>query len=325
MSIQFNTTTNLAYPFFDSTPEDITRLVFSSMKGEKNLVPSIEEDQTIMATARVCKSWQNNLVLKEIREEAATRLWKRIVHEELKFNWSYPLSLQDIFQKNRQSIHKLPILDVSFSENQPIDSLNLENMSYPIMKFKHHDGRVAIALKIHGRFILSDQIKTCYIAQGGIKGSLTFLFDCYKERGFQSLKEDLKQLWDYSKPCSDVLILYKKDQDPASQDWTYTWANKNDTIESLYLSRHFRKDQPYYLTFTPDEYLPLNPNLRHINHPTLNETGLSALLRGTDPDFSLYERSNINDPFDRNFIVAALVGAVIGQLIHSYLIAEYSS
>lgn len=70
-------------------------------------------DRTIILTERVCKSWQNNEALDEIREKASFRLCRRIIdhHNGLSEEAHYPKTITRIFQSSCLSIARLPKLD----------------------------------------------------------------------------------------------------------------------------------------------------------------------------------------------------------------------
>jgi len=306
--MQVTSNANLPYLFFDLMPGEITKLIFSYMKGEKNSIPSLEEDKTIIATARVCKSWQNNPALQEIRQEAKARLYKRITHDEMRLNQHYSPDIVRIFKIHYSSIAKLPVLQTDY-----IDFLELEDMNESVMRFHDVSGRRGIVLKIHAnkslvlRTELQDLSKIILEIKKELQNKNFILSLLYVRVLYQTTKKLLRERGEHT----SVLALFKNN--PTNNTWTYTWGNNNPTIENLYRIRH-----------ETDHVADNCPTCLFSNN-RINEIPLLRILKGQDPDFSLFEKDADIKIYTRTILITALTIVTLTYLASYYFMVEKAS
>jgi hypothetical protein len=142
--------------FFDRLPDDATTSIFEFLKGEKGSLARSGDDKAVVATARVCRDWQNNPVLENEREEASARLHQRInlqnTHSELVEQRNYPQQMIQLFRNCNLPIARLPVLDFGdrMGGTGYVDMLRPADMTHPIMRFKDQFGRPGIAFHVEG-------------------------------------------------------------------------------------------------------------------------------------------------------------------------------
>jgi hypothetical protein len=132
-----------------SLPNDTIASIFEFFKGENGSLSILGDDRVIIATASVCKDWQNNPILITERREASARLRQRI-HDELIVNNQYPQRMIQLFRNCNLPIARLPALDLGDRVGDYIDFLRPWNMTHPVMRFKDLRGRSGIAFHVEG-------------------------------------------------------------------------------------------------------------------------------------------------------------------------------
>lgn len=140
--------------YFDNMPDDAIISVFEFLKGEKGSLSINGDDRAVLATFKVCHSWQDDSVLKEERRESFTRLQQRTnqqnVHNEL-IARIYPQQMIQLFRRCHLPIARLPVLELSEEQaNRDYISVRSEDMTHPIMRFKDSWNRPGIAFHLEG-------------------------------------------------------------------------------------------------------------------------------------------------------------------------------
>jgi|GEM_PF-3207513 len=324
MSIQATSNMNPVHFLFDLTPEDITMLIFSKYTREEsdfNSPPSLEEDKTLIAATRVCKSWLNNPVLKKCRTEAATRLRQRInrqnVHTEMYVKHHYLPDLVRIFENHSMPILKLPLLNLGSRTGNTdyIDFLRPEEMNQPVMRFQDCYGRSGIALKIHIHRSLA------------LPNEFKKLSDIVSIIGEEIQKKNPSQALLYTRVLytmakkilqekgghTNVLALFKRYPNPTDNTWSYGWGNKNQTIEDLYRTRH------------ETDHVPGNCPTCLFSNNRINEIPLSRILTGQDPDFSLFEKDTNKEIYTKTILITALTIVTLAFLANYCFMTEKAS
>lgn len=142
--------------FFELLPDDVSISIFEFLKGEKGSLARSADDKAVVATARVCRAWQNNPILENEREEASARLHQRInlqnTHIELVEQRNYPQQMIQFFRNCNLPIARLPVLDFGdrMGETGYVDMLSPADMTHPIMRFKDRLDRPGIAFHVEG-------------------------------------------------------------------------------------------------------------------------------------------------------------------------------
>lgn len=226
---------------------------------------------TLLATAVVCKQWKNSADFIIAREKAATLFREHKVSiKEIVFK-NFPSDLIQRFLQADYSIEQFPVLHFEkrnaktlLSRCGPsIDFIKLEEMRFPVMKFRDQENRLGVALHVHAH-----------------RDFITFMNPSFREGGHDA-----------------ILVFVQQDprQSNSINNWFFTWGNseqmdgrieeavgsvaKSDRLmQQLYIQRHHLKVGSHKALYCGE--CPFQGRL--INFKTL-----SALLDGTDPDFSL--------------------------------------
>lgn len=229
-----------------------------------------EGDKTVVATAQVCKQWKESRALNRAKNQIKNRFQ---LHNEMKLLTHCPKTLIKLFAKNSYPIFQLPLLDAKQLNVKELmqgrgPRIKLEEMEYPVMRFKDVTGRIGIALNIYAH----KEIKLSSLSSLIVSPS-------FKERGHHA-----------------ILLLFQYGlQRSFPNHWFFTWGNHcerplpfawpdnannahDKTIEFLYKYRH--RELPFQRTPSP---LPF----RQINLSEEEMKIIASLLSGTDPDFSL--------------------------------------
>lgn len=278
MTTQLILATNLGNQFFNALSPDIVREIFKFITGDtKDISQSSQnDDRSIIATKMVCKAWQENHALENERAEAATRILQRML--------GCPSAMIQVFQKSRTPIYRLPVLDLGnqIGRTDYIDFIQPANMPHSVMRFRDQSSRPGIALKIRAsrRIALQTQLNQ-------LRDFALFVVKNELRRGnlFSLIQLALSTALTVKKFFTQddhivVLALFKRFPPNHTETfWTYGWGNNDDTIENLYTARHDNSDH----IGNRIERCPKCPFVR----PIVNDTVLSTLLTGKDPDFSL--------------------------------------
>lgn len=132
-------------------PDDAFTLIAQYLSPERG--NSWESDRWMMATAKVCKAWNNNPVLKEERQKAAARICLRLISPQIKVLSDYSSLYTFPFLNTRFGKGPLPTLPLTGHNNGQYITVLPKDMKAPVMQFKDPLGRPGFALHLKGRDI----------------------------------------------------------------------------------------------------------------------------------------------------------------------------
>lgn len=229
--------TGQQYRFFDQMPDGLTELIWEFLRTDH---------KTIIGTAKVCLSWQQNKTIEFERKTAALEIYHKTRHiPALRILVKYPRDLVQLFRNNHAPIEQLPVLDLGGRRDEYIDFIKPDQMSYAVMRFTAAGGRPGIALKIQMTEALG------------------------------SMKEA-----DEMKPLVVVLAIFQR-YPGVSKTWVDAWSNSSTIILNKFIKRH--RDSKEHIC---------KGSIQCPNYPTFSDYGLhprilGTLLQNRDPDFFL--------------------------------------
>lgn len=331
MSVQAMPAAKSVNLFFDALPNDAITSVFEFLKNENGSlsVRGEADDKAVLATAAVCQSWRDNHTLIAERKEAFTRLHQRInlqgVHREMLLLNKYPPEMVRLFRNSRTPISQLPVLDLGDRQGltDHIDFLQPEEMDRPVMRFQDCFQRPGVALKIRAN--------ASFLRRQHLSEIFSDMRRAVQQRNLSRVIYNLIRMGivfhiTYQTP-EIVLAIFKRYNKPESKQWSRGWGNGDNTIEHLYFQRH-KENGCLDLIAGVCQNCPFDG-------PHVNETVLSSLLNGQDPDFSLPERNGVRSEnqvaargrrglSEKTILATALAAITIAYFVNYYLAREQS-
>jgi hypothetical protein len=135
-------------------PDEALAKVYNFFQPDPSSSSRIEDNKTIIAASRVCKTWHANAYLSQERNLALKMTQQPIhqsqVNQEILEISHYPKEIRKVFKQCNTPIHSLPILDLGDETGSTgyIDFVKPADMSHPVMKFTDALGRPGIAFHL---------------------------------------------------------------------------------------------------------------------------------------------------------------------------------